>query len=89
MFQHFLSEQPGHHLFPDNYVGAPPIVKGILFAVTALSAKHNDEGSHADFYYELARTAIAASNNSVTFEYLLANTLLVCYSPFFFRVLSS
>jgi hypothetical protein len=75
MFQLFLSQHSDHHVVHDNHVGAPPILKGILFAVAALSAKYNDEGASADFYYELARTAIAASHNSASFELLESQTL--------------
>lgn len=80
LFRHFLSKHSDHHVVPESHIGAPPILKGILFAVAALSAKYNDEGDRADLYYELACVAIAASHNSMSFEYLVVNTLLVCYS---------
>ena len=81
MFQQFLSKQADHQVVPENNDGAPSIVKGILFAVAAFSAKYNLETELAQSYYEFARIAISAWPKSASFEYLLANTFLVCSFP--------
>ena len=77
MFQKIMPKISGPNVFANEDSDVRPILKAILFAVAAWSAKYLNDVYRSKVYYNLARTAIDASENIASFEYLLANTLLV------------
>ena len=79
MLQKSLSKKDDAFWFADDDDDdAPPIVKAMVFAVAALSTTHNENQNDADFYFHLARISVEKSGNVESFEFVLANTLLVC-----------
>jgi len=81
MLGNYLSGNLNDNVWAETSDDTPSILKAVLFAVAALSAKYNQSLYLPDFYYHLVRSAIDASDNTASFEFLLANTLLVFSFP--------
>jgi len=78
MFRKICDKQSARHLSADESDGIPAVLKAIVFAVAALEMRHRDmKKCTTQFYFALARKYVERSPGTGSFEFLLANTLLV------------
>jgi hypothetical protein len=77
MFRVALSEIRDDSMVVDGNHGTPAVIKGMLFAISALSARYNNSKGLADFCFRCACRTINYIPNTSSVECVLLNTLLV------------